>query len=393
MILPQNHQEQLNGSRKMSAIEEKIISEGITFDDVLLVPAKSDILPGDVSLKTTLTKNIQLNIPVLSAAMDTVTESEMAKEMAILGGAGVIHKNLSFEQQALEVSKVKKIKVRKTDGATAAIDQEGSLVVGAAVSPGEDTLKRVEALVKAKVNFIVVDSAHGHSDGILKTVKSIRQAYPDLDIIAGNIATKQAAQDLVEAGANCVKVGIGPGSICTTRVVSGVGVPQISAIMEVYDYCHTNNIPFIADGGIKYSGDVVKALGAGANVVMLGSLLAGTKEAPGESIELDGKLYKTYVGMGSLAAMNRGSSDRYFQKGNKKLVPEGIESIVEYKGLVSEVIFQIMGGLRSGMGYTGAHNIDQLRTQARFVKITNAGLVESHPHDVRMFKQAPNYRK
>ncbi len=377
----------------MSAIEEKIISEGITFDDVLLVPAKSDILPGDVSLKTTLTKNIQLNIPVLSAAMDTVTESEMAKEMAILGGAGVIHKNLSFEQQALEVSKVKKIKVRKTDGATAAIDQEGSLVVGAAVSPGEDTLKRVEALVKAKVNFIVVDSAHGHSDGILKTVKSIRQAYPDLDIIAGNIATKQAAQDLVEAGANCVKVGIGPGSICTTRVVSGVGVPQISAIMEVYDYCHTNNIPFIADGGIKYSGDVVKALGAGANVVMLGSLLAGTKEAPGESIELDGKLYKTYVGMGSLAAMNRGSSDRYFQKGNKKLVPEGIESIVEYKGLVSEVIFQIMGGLRSGMGYTGAHNIDQLRTQARFVKITNAGLVESHPHDVRMFKQAPNYRK
>lgn len=393
MILPQSHQEQLNGSRKMSAIEEKIISEGITFDDVLLVPAKSDILPGDVSLKTTLTKNIQLNIPVLSAAMDTVTESEMAKEMAILGGAGVIHKNLSFEQQALEVSKVKKIKVRKTDGATAAIDQEGSLVVGAAVSPGEDTLKRVEALVKAKVNFIVVDSAHGHSDGILKTVKSIRQAYPDLDIIAGNIATKQAAQDLVEAGANCVKVGIGPGSICTTRVVSGVGVPQISAIMEVYDYCHTNNIPFIADGGIKYSGDVVKALGAGANVVMLGSLLAGTKEAPGESIELDGKLYKTYVGMGSLAAMNRGSSDRYFQKGNKKLVPEGIESIVEYKGLVSEVIFQIMGGLRSGMGYTGAHNIDQLRTQARFVKITNAGLVESHPHDVRMFKQAPNYRK
>ena len=393
MILPQNHQEQLNGSRKMSAIEEKIISEGITFDDVLLVPAKSDILPGDVSLKTTLTKNIQLNIPVLSAAMDTVTESEMAKEMAILGGAGVIHKNLSFEQQALEVSKVKKIKVRKTDGATAAIDQEGSLVVGAAVSPGEDTLKRVEALVKAKVNFIVVDSAHGHSDGILKTVKSIRQAYPDLDIIAGNIATKQAAQDLVAAGANCVKVGIGPGSICTTRVVSGVGVPQISAIMEVYDYCHTNNIPFIADGGIKYSGDVVKALGAGANVVMLGSLLAGTKEAPGESIELDGKLYKTYVGMGSLAAMNRGSSDRYFQKGNKKLVPEGIESIVEYKGLVSEVIFQIMGGLRSGMGYTGSHNIDQLRTQARFVKITNAGLVESHPHDVRMFKQAPNYRK
>lgn len=377
----------------MSAIEEKIISEGITFDDVLLVPAKSDILPGDVSLKTTLTKNIQLNIPVLSAAMDTVTESEMAKEMAILGGAGVIHKNLSFEQQALEVSKVKKIKVRKTDGATAAIDQEGSLVVGAAVSPGEDTLKRVEALVKAKVNFIVVDSAHGHSDGILKTVKSIRQAYPDLDIIAGNIATKQAAQDLVAAGANCVKVGIGPGSICTTRVVSGVGVPQISAIMEVYDYCHTNNIPFIADGGIKYSGDVVKALGAGANVVMLGSLLAGTKEAPGESIELDGKLYKTYVGMGSLAAMNRGSSDRYFQKGNKKLVPEGIESIVEYKGLVSEVIFQIMGGLRSGMGYTGSHNIDQLRTQARFVKITNAGLVESHPHDVRMFKQAPNYRK
>ncbi|ATG97275.1 IMP dehydrogenase [Mesoplasma lactucae] len=377
----------------MDAFKNKIIADGITFDDVLLIPAKSDVLPNQVDLKTRLTKNINLNIPILSAAMDTVTASEMATEMAILGGAGVIHKNLTIEQQAEEVKKVKKIRVRKVDGQTASMDENNTLIVGAAVSTGADTLDRVHALVAAGVNFIVVDSAHGHSKGIMDTVAMIREAYPKLDIIAGNIATKEAAEDLVKAGANCVKVGIGPGSICTTRVVAGVGVPQISAIMDVYDYCNTHDIPFIADGGIKYSGDVVKALGAGANVVMLGSMLAGTAEAPGEEIELDGKIYKTYVGMGSLAAMNRGSSDRYFQKGNKKLVPEGIESIVEFKGPVSDVIFQIMGGLRSGMGYTGSHNIDELRTNAKFTRISGASLVESHPHDVRMFKQAPNYRR
>lgn len=377
----------------MSIQDEKIVKVGITFDDVLLIPQKSNILPHQVDLKTRLTKNINLNIPVLSAAMDTVTESKMAISMALFGGAGVIHKNLSIERQVEEVTLVKSVKVVPIPEFKPALDVKNRLLVGAGVSTSQNTLARVEALVKAEVDFVIVDSAHGHSQGVINLVSEIKTAFPQLQVIAGNIATKEAAQDLVAVGADAVKVGIGPGSICTTRVVAGVGVPQISAIMEVYEYCQEANIPLIADGGIKYSGDVVKALGAGANTVMLGSILAGTDEAPGEVIQIDGRTYKTYVGMGSLAAMVRGSSDRYFQQQNQKLVPEGIESIVDAKGPAQEIIYQLLGGLRSGMGYTGSETIDLLRQNAKFTHITNAGLVESHPHDVRIFKQAPNYRK
>jgi len=377
----------------MEAKKMQQIRDGITFDDVLLIPAYSNVLPNEVSLKTRLTKNITLNIPIVSAAMDTVTDSEMAIALAILGGAGVIHKNLTIEEQAAEVAKVKAIQVRQADRKTASVDDKGTLIVGAAISTGAGYLDRAKALIEAGANFLVVDSAHGHSQGILDVVAKLRSLYPDFDIIAGNIATKEAAQALVEAGASAVKVGIGPGSICTTRVVAGVGVPQVTALMDVFDYCQDQDIPFIADGGIKYSGDIVKALGAGANAVMLGSMFAGTNEAPGEIINLDGRDYKTYVGMGSLIAMRRGSSDRYFQDKAKKLVPEGIESIVEAKGPVADVVFQLIGGIRAGMGYTGSATIDDLRLNAQFTRITNAGLIESHPHDVKIFKQAPNYRK
>jgi len=372
---------------------KKIIMDGITFDDVLLVPQKSDVLPNEVDLKTQLTKKIKLNIPLLSAAMDTVTEHRMAIQIALLGGAGVIHKNLSIEKQVKEVKKVKAYRVAFDEpNFNPVVDQQKRLIVGAGVSTSVDVMERIEALVQAETDFVVVDSAHGHSQKVIDLVKKIKTTYPELQVIAGNIAIKEGAQALVEAGADAVKVGIGPGSICTTRIVAGVGVPQISAIMDVYEYCLTKNIPLIADGGIKYSGDIVKALGAGANVVMLGSILAGTTEAPGKEIQLDGKTYKTYVGMGSMAAMKRGSSDRYFQSKNQKLVPEGIESIVEVKGPVKNIVYQLMGGLRSGMGYTGNSTIDLLRENAKFTRISNAGLVESHPHDVRIFKQAPNYK-
>ncbi|WP_031543152.1 IMP dehydrogenase [Mesoplasma photuris] len=370
----------------------KLIDRGLTFDDVLLVPAKSNVLPNEVELKTRLTKNITLNVPFLSAAMDTVTEWKMAKALAGVGAAGVIHKNLTIIEQAKQVLKVKETNVDLERFPNSAVDNNNELIVGAAVSTGSDTLERVKALVEARVNFVVVDSAHGHSAGIINTVKDIKSNFPNLDVIAGNIATAQAAKDLIEAGADCVKVGIGPGSICTTRVVAGVGVPQMTAIANVYEYCNSVNIPFIADGGIKYSGDVVKALGAGANAVMLGSMFAGTKQSPGEVISLNGREYKTYVGMGSIAAMERGSGDRYFQKGAKKLVPEGIESVVEYKGDVKEIVFQMIGGLRSGMGYTGSATIEDLRTNARFVEITSSGLIESHPHGVKMIADAPNYK-
>ncbi|AUF83498.1 guanosine monophosphate reductase [Mesoplasma syrphidae] len=378
---------------KNNSLNNKLVDHGITFDDVLVVPSYSDVLPNEVCLKTRLTNNISLNIPFVSAAMDTVTEHRLAIALAQLGGVGVIHKNLSIENQAKEVKVVKNFKFEVEEGMNPAYDTQKRLLVGAAVSTGLDTLERVQKLIAVGVDFIVVDSAHGHSQGILKTVKSLRKKYPELEIIAGNIATTAGAKALVEAGANAVKVGIGPGSICTTRVVAGVGVPQISAIANTYEYCQTHNIPFIADGGIKYSGDIVKALGAGANTVMLGSMFAGTEESPGDVIHIDGNSYKTYVGMGSLAAMSRGSSDRYFQKGAKKLVPEGIESMVNYKGPLAEIVFQMLGGLRSGMGYTGSHTIEELRTNTKFVQITNAGLVESHPHDVKMIQAAPNYNK
>lgn len=481
----------------------KIISEGITYDDILLVPAYSDVLPNEVNLKTKLTKNIELNIPILSAAMDTVTESALAIEIARAGGIGVIHKNLTIEDQALEVQKVKRnesgfitdpITIQKTttvatankimatykisglpvvddnkkligivtnrdlkyfedfsaivekimtkenlitgtakttldeakqimlknkieklpivdssnnltglittkdidkaiDHPNACKDQKGRLRVAAAIGVNSDTMTRVDALIKAEIDVLVVDSAHGHSKGIIETVKAIKTKYPTIDIIAGNIATAKAAKDLFDAGADAVKIGIGPGSICTTRIIAGVGVPQVSAINEVYHWAKDKDVTIIADGGIKYSGDIVKALAAGAHSVMLGSIFAGTEESPGEEIIVHGKKYKTYVGMGSLSAMKRGSSDRYFQKDSKKLVPEGIEARVPFKGKLKDVIFQLVGGLRSGMGYTGSKDIEELRHKSKFVKITNASLKESHPHDVEITKEAPNYNK
>ncbi|MDY0277555.1 MAG: IMP dehydrogenase [Acholeplasma sp.] len=369
----------------------KVLKEAYTFDDLLLVRAYSKVVPINVELKTKLTKNIELMIPVLSAAMDTVTEIMMAIELAKLGGLGIIHKNLSIEDQANEVRKVKQV---KGDCKVATIDDEGFLRCGAAVSVSDNTLERVAALVEAKVDIIAVDSAHGHSYGVIEKIKEIRSKYPKLDIIGGNIVTAQAAIDLIYAGATCLKVGVGPGSICTTRVVSGVGVPQLTAVNDVYQVAKQYEIGIIADGGIKLSGDISKAIAAGADCVMLGSLLAGTEESPGEVLEVSGKKVKSYVGMGSLSAMKRGSSDRYFQGGVKelkKLVPEGIEATVPFKGTIKDVVYQMMGGLRSGMGYCGCKDIKEMKSNARFVKITNAGLRESHPHNVQNIKEAPNY--
>lgn len=482
------------------------IRTGLTFDDVLLVPLKSDVLPGDVSLKTHLTRDIELNIPIVSAAMDTVTESAMAIALAREGGLGFIHKNMSIEAQAKQVDLVKRNEagmildpvvlskdattleayekmeeynvsglpivdeerhlvgiitsrdlkyltlddtkvenVMTRDNLVTAkkgielaeakkilwenrieklpiLDEEGKLVglitsrdidntriypnackdaqgrlrCGAAVGVGADMLDRVKALVEAGVDVITIDSAHGHSRNIIEAVRSIRKVYPKLPLIAGNIVTKEAAAELIEAGVDTVKVGIGPGSICTTRVVAGVGVPQITAVNDVYEYCKDKDVHVIADGGLKLSGDVVKALAAGGSCVMLGSLLAGCDEAPGEEIIFNGRKFKSYVGMGSLAAMKRGSADRYFQKKEvsaKKLVPEGIEGRVAYKGALVDTIYQLCGGIRSGMGYCGAPDLKYLRENAEFIRITNAGLRESHPHDVEITVEAPNYNK
>ena len=484
----------------------KIVKEGITFDDVLLIPAKSDVLPNEVSLKTRLTKKITLNLPILSAAMDTVTESDLAIALARQGGIGFIHKNMSIEEQAAEVDRVKRsesgmitnpitlnkdsrvyqaeelmsrykisglpvieddgkligiitnrdIKYRKdldqpvgdimtskglitapvgttleqakeillanrieklpiTDQngylkglitineidnispyPNACKDELGKLRCGAAVGVASDTIERVSALVKAGVDIVTVDSAHGHSQGVINMIKEIKKNFPDLDIIGGNIVTAEAAKELIEAGVSAVKVGIGPGSICTTRVVAGVGVPQLTAVNDVYEYCKDKDIGVIADGGIKLSGDIVKALAAGGDCVMLGGLLAGTKEAPGEEIILEGRRFKIYVGMGSIAAMKRGSKDRYFQAGevdNSKLVPEGIEGRIAYKGSVKDVVFQLAGGIKAGMGYCGTKTIKDLQINGKFVKITGAGLIESHPHDITITKEAPNYSK
>ena len=482
------------------------IREGLTFDDVLLVPQKSEVLPGEVSLKTNLTKNIVLNIPIVSAAMDTVTESRLAIALAREGGVGFIHKNMSIEAQANEVDLVKRnesgmisnpvtLKPNQTvkeayeimlkfkiggfpvvddnnkllgiitsrdlkymnhddtlvkevmtkdnlitakvgtslaeaskilwehrieklpivdqnyhlvglitnkdiDNAlnypNACKDKNGRLRCGAAVGVGADTMDRVKALVEAGVDVITVDSAHGHSKNVIETVKKIKKTYPDLDLVAGNIVTKEAAEELIEAGVDAVKVGIGPGSICTTRVIAGVGVPQVTAVADVAEYCKNKGICVIADGGIKFSGDIVKALAAGGNVVMLGSLLAGCEESPGDEVIFQGRRFKVYVGMGSLAAMKRGSADRYFQAKEttaKKLVPEGIEGRVAYKGMLSDTIYQLCGGIRSGMGYCGAKTISDLQKHHVFVRITNAGLRESHPHDVDITVEAPNYTK
>ncbi len=378
----------------MDSMNGKVVKEGYTFDDLLLVPAYSQVVPAQVKLKTRLTDKITLNIPICSAAMDTVTEDEMAKALALNGGLGFIHKNMTIEQQTQMVKTVKETVVTKEDR-DACLDAQGRLVVGAAVGVSDTTFDRVASLVEAGVDIIAVDSAHGHSMGVINTVKKIRELYKDLDIVGGNVVTSQAAIDLIYAGANVIKVGVGPGSICTTRVISGVGVPQLTAINDVYNFAKTYNVGVIADGGIKLSGDIVKALAAGGDCVMLGGLLAGCEETPGEVIEKDGKKIKKYVGMGSLSAMKRGSSDRYFQGGQKelkKLVPEGIEATVAYKGSIEDVIYQMMGGLRSGMGYCGCGSVLELKEKAKFIKITNAGLKESHPHDVQNVKEAPNYR-
>ena len=380
----------------MSNWDTKFAKKGLTFDDVLLIPAESHVLPNEVDLSTQLADNLKLHIPLISAGMDTVTEGPMAIAMALQGGLGVVHKNMSIQAQAGEVANVKSVVVPA--GATkAAVDDNNRLLVAAAVGVTSDTFERAEALLKAGADAIVIDTAHGHSAGVLRKIAEIREHFPDATLIAGNVATGEATRALFDAGVDVVKVGIGPGSICTTRVVAGVGVPQITAIYDAASVAREYNKPIIADGGIKYSGDVVKALAAGGNAVMLGSMFSGTTEAPGDIFEDGGKKYKAYRGMGSVGAMAQahGSSDRYFQGGvneANKLVPEGIEARVPYKGDVADVLFQIDGGLRSGMGYVGAADIPTLIEKAQFVQITNAGLIESHPHDVQITRSAPNYK-
>lgn len=389
--------------------------EYLTFDDALLLPQYSEVLPTEVLTAGRFSKNIRLNTPLCSSAMDTVTESQMAIALAQSGGIGVIHKNLSIDNQSGEVRKVKSANQRISEspyaqasgdfqsvnqqvGGLASVDKEGRLRAAAAVGASGDFLQRAESLVEAGADVLVVDTAHGHSKRVLEAVKALKKSFKNIDVVAGNVATKEGALALIKAGADGVKVGVGPGSICTTRIVSGCGAPQLSAILDCAPVCRKAKVPLIADGGIKYSGDIVKALAAGAFSVMLGSLLAGTDESPGEIIESPltggGKKYKAYRGMGSLGAMEKGSKDRYGQDkvlALSKLVPEGVEAVVPYKGSAARIISQLVGGLKSGMGYCGAKDIVSLQKKARFVRITNAGLKESHPHGITIAKQAPNY--
>lgn len=379
----------------MSLLETKFAKKGLTFDDVLLIPAESHVLPNEVKLDTKLAPNLQLHIPLISAGMDTVTEGNMAIAMAENGGLGVIHKNLSIEVQVEEVKKAKG-KTVDPNLPHPAVDDQGRLLAAAAVGVTSDTFERAESLLEAGADAIVIDTAHGHSAGVLRKIKEIREHFPNATLIAGNVATGEGTAALFDAGVDVVKVGIGPGSICTTRIVAGVGVPQITAIYDAASVAQKHGKKIIADGGIKYSGDVVKALAAGGNAVMLGSMFSGTTEAPGTIFTNEGKQFKSYRGMGSVGAMSQqhGSSDRYFQGGvneANKLVPEGVEALVPYKGDVSNIIYQIDGGLRAGMGYVGAGTIEELIENSQFVQITNAGLRESHPHDVQMAKEAPNY--
>lgn len=370
----------------MSEANEKVLLLGLTYDDVLLLPDASDVVPSEVDTKTQLTRNISLDVPLVSSAMDTVTESQMAIAMAKAGGIGIIHRNLSVEEQVTHAKLVK--------GA--------GLLVGAAVGVGDDGYARAQALIDAGIDVVVVDTAHGHHRAVLDAIERIKNKFSDQEVIGGNVATRAGAQALINAGADAVKVGVGPGSICTTRVVAGVGVPQVTAIMEAAKACKKSDVPLIADGGLQYSGDIAKAIVSGADSVMLGSLLAGCDESPGELIEIDGKKYKAYRGMGSLGAMqSRGekksySKDRYMQDdvlAEDKLVPEGIEGKVAYRGSVATVVHQLVGGLRSGMGYAGAATIDDLKRNGRLVQITFAGLQESHPHDVVHVADAPNYTR
>jgi IMP dehydrogenase len=375
-----------------------LTQEALTFDDVLLLPGYSEVLPSTVSTRVQLSENISLNIPLLSAAMDTITESKAAIAMALEGGIGIIHKNLTIDLQAEEIRKVKQFQIHATTHSKAATDGSGRLLVGAATSVGEEGIKRAEALVAAGVDLLCVDSAHGHSRGVLDAVRNLKNKFgKKVLIVGGNVATPAGTLALIEAGADAVKVGIGPGSICTTRVVAGVGVPQLFAVSECAKAARSKNIPIIADGGIKLSGDITKALAAGASAVMIGSLFAGSDETPGEIIEENGKTYKAYRGMGSMGAMAQahGSKDRYFQSNvadSKKLVPEGIEGRIACRGPIANSIHQLVGGLRAGMGYVGAESIGALWDKATFVRITNSGLAESHPHDVQITKDAPNYK-
>lgn len=377
----------------MSFAEERINSTALTFDDVLLVPAYSEVLPREVSTKARFTRNISLNIPIVSAAMDTVSEKAMAIMLARKGGISVVHKNMGIEAQARQIREVKEYPAEGDK--IPCLDAEGRLRVAAGVGITADVLDRVTALVEAGVDAIVLDSAHGDSHGVVEALRKIKAVYSELDTVVGNIATAEAAVRLIEAGADSLKVGIGPGSICTTRIIAGVGVPQISAIYDVAKAAEGSGVPVIADGGLRYSGDIVKALAAGGDSVMIGSMFAGTDEAPGEIFEENGRKFKSYRGMGSVDAMKAGSRDRYFQDGEdstKKLVPEGVVARVPYKGSVGDIIYQLVGGIRSGMGYCGAADIDALHS-ARFVRITANGLVENHPHDITITGNTPNYHK
>ena len=370
------------------------IREALTFDDVLLVPKESDILPKDVNLERKLTKKITLKIPLISSPMDTITEHKMAIAMALCGGLGVVHKNMPLEMQAKEVEAVKNFNEIENKNLSS-VDKNGKLLAAAAIGISDDRYKRIEKLIESGTDIIVIDTAHGHSQNVLKAIKEIKKLYSNIDVIAGNIATSDGAKALIDAGVDAIKIGIGAGSICTTRIIAGIGVPQLTAILDASQIAKKNNVGSIADGGIKYSGDIVKAFAVGADAIMAGGLFSSTYEAPGDVIIIDGKKYKPYRGMGSVGAMIQGSKDRYFQSeviNKSKFVPEGIEGVTEYKGHVADVVYQIIGGVRAGMGYVGAKNIGELQEKAEFVKITNQGLAESHVHDVKITSKAPNYR-
>lgn len=372
----------------MAKILEK---DALTFDDVLLVPQYSEITPDMADVSTKLTNTFKMNVPFLSAAMDTVSEHKLVTALALAGGLGVIHKNMSIADQAKEVEMVKNYELDNEKYKRALIDKRGRLCVGAAIGVTADMMDRVHALMDAGVDVFVLDSAHGDSKNIINAIKNLRLEYPSMELIAGNVATYEGALDLMKAGASAVKVGMGPGSICTTRIIAGIGVPQLQAVMDCARASKEMNVPIIADGGIKYSGDVVKALAAGANTVMLGGLFATCEEAPGDIYESNGKKYRTYRGMGSIEAMAKGSTDRYFQIGHKKFVAEGVQGIVEVKTTVEELVFQLVGGLKAGMGYCGSKDIPTLQEKGTFIKITNNALLESHPHDISIDKGEPNY--
>lgn len=372
----------------MAKILEK---DALTFDDVLLVPQYSEITPDMADVSTKLTNTFKMNVPFLSAAMDTVSEHKLVTALALAGGLGVIHKNMSIADQAKEVEMVKNYEFDNEKNKRVLIDKKGRLCVGAAIGVTADMMDRVHALMDAGVDVFVLDSAHGDSKNIINAIKNLRLEYPSMELIAGNVATYECALDLMKAGASAVKVGMGPGSICTTRIIAGIGVPQLQAVMDCARASKEMNVPIIADGGIKYSGDVVKALAAGANTVMLGGLFATCEEAPGDIYESNGKKYRTYRGMGSIEAMAKGSTDRYFQTGHKKFVAEGVQGIVEVKTTVEELVFQLIGGLKAGMGYCGSKDIPTLQEKGTFIKITNNALLESHPHDISIDKGEPNY--